>query len=325
MGRDVPAEETPWHRPWLLIPVVAAVSGAVLVGVTGLPGAGRALTSIGRQAMTTALPRWGTTEVVSEIVYGSRGWDTFGETFLLLAAVVATVVVSRGREPRTEYIGEESAGRAEQRKTDPGRGADTEEAEARAAEREESNDSPAPAPDSADDDPLGTPGPERAAGMTVVVRIGARVAAPVLAVASVYLAALGYTPGGGFPAGAALLGVAVLLYAALGHRAVRGFVRPSVLEPVELVGAATIVAIGLGGLAVKGSFLDNWVPLAPQQTIRAGGTLQLFSGAELVEVATGLGIAIFALLGMKHDWAPDEDDADDEPEADDEPAAGNRS
>ena len=66
------------------------------------------------------------------------------------------------------------------------------------------------------------------------------------------------------------------------------------------------------GLWRKGSFLDNWLPLAPQQTIRAGGTLQLFSGAELVEVATGLTIAVFALLGMRHEWSPDED-ADRQP------------
>jgi multicomponent Na+:H+ antiporter subunit B len=52
----------------------------------------------------------------------------------------------------------------------------------------------------------------------------------------------------------------------------------------------------------------NWLPLGPQQTIRAGGTLQLFSACELVEVATGITIAIFALLGMGHDWTPDEED-----------------
>ena len=31
-----------------------------------------------------------------------------------------------------------------------------------------------------------------------------------------------------------------------------------------------------------------------------------------VEVATGLMIAIFGLLGMRHDWAPDEDDGGDD-------------
>src|SRR5439155_17088012 len=99
-------------------------------------------------------------------------------------------------------------------------------------------------------------------------------------------------------------------YAALGHRAVEGFVRPSVLEPIEMAGAALIVAVGAIGVAAKHAFLANWLPLAPQQTIRSGGTLQVFSGAELVEVATGLTIAIFALLGMRHEWTPDEQDDD---------------
>ena len=313
MAESRPGEER-WHRPGLVAVLVAATFGALAIGAVGLPDASRPLTNIGRQAMIIALPRWGTTEVVSEIVYGSRGWDTFGETFLLLAAVVAVVLLSRSREPRAEYVGEASAGQAEQARADPGGGADTEESEAREAEEQEEDEEPPPAPDNADDDPLGERAPERAVAMTVVVRVGARVAAPILAVASVYLAAWGYTPGGGFPAGAALTGVAILLYAALGHRAVRFFVRPSILEPIELLGAAAIIIVGVVGIALRGSFLANWVPLVPQQMIRSGGTLQLFSAAELVEVATGLTIAIFALLGMEHDWAPDEDDAD----ADDE-------
>jgi multicomponent Na+:H+ antiporter subunit B len=102
--------------------------------------------------------------------------------------------------------------------------------------------------------------------------------------------------------------VVVLLYTALGHRAMRAVVRPLVLEVGEMLGAAAIVVLGLLGLWLTGSFLDNFLPLAPQQTIRAGGTLQLFSAAELIEVATGITIVIFALLGMGHDWTPDEDE-----------------
>jgi multicomponent Na+:H+ antiporter subunit B len=303
-----PGTDREWHRPCLAASVVAGVLVALVIGVTGLPDGAETLPAIARHAMLIALPKWGTTEPVNEVVYGSRGWDTFGETFLLLAAVVAVVVLSRGREPRSEYVGEASAGLREQSSADPGGGEDTEESHARAAEREEESEDGPAAPDDADDDPLGTPAPERAAGMTVVVRVGARVAAPILAVAAVYLAAWGYTPGGGFPSGAALTGVVVLLYAALGHRAVRAVVRPSVLEPVEMFGALVIVAVGMGGLIAHGSFLANWLPLVPQQMIRSGGTLQVFSGAEIIEVATGLTIAIFALLGMEHDWSPDEDE-----------------
>lgn len=309
-GSDDRVPVRSWHRPWLTIPLAAAIAAVLLVGVTGLPSDTAALTWAGRHAMRIALPKWGTTEAVSEIVYGTRGWDTFGETFILLAAVVAVSLLTRGREARAEYVGEASAGRKEQAQADPRGGSDAEEAEARQAESAEADESPAP--DHADDDPLGAPAPERATGMTVVVRVAARIAAPVLAVAAVYLAAWGYTPGGGFPAGAALTGVVILLYAALGHRVVSWFARPSVLEPIEMAGALLIVGIGVTGLAVKGSFLQNWLPLAPQQTIRAGGTLQAFSGAELVEVATGLSIAVFALLSMRHDWSPDEDDGGDD-------------
>ena len=104
--------------------------------------------------------------------------------------------------------------------------------------------------------------------------------------------------------------MAVLLYAALGYRRVRRVVRPSVLEPLELAGAAAIVVVLLIGLLRKGSFGANWIPLAPPGTIRSGGILQPFSGAELIEVGTGLTIAIFSLLGMRHDWTPDEDEDD---------------
>src|SRR5581483_3362161 len=131
--------------------------------------------------------------------------------------VVAVLVLSRGREPRSEYVGEASAGRTEQASADPGRGADAEESAAREAEKEEGEE--ASPPDDADEDPIGEPAPERALGMTVVVRVTSRVAAVILAVAGVYLFAWGYTPGGGFPAGVVLAGVALLLYTAFGHRA----------------------------------------------------------------------------------------------------------
>jgi multicomponent Na+:H+ antiporter subunit B len=82
------------------------------------------------------------------------------------------------------------------------------------------------------------------------------------------------------------------------------------LEPVELGGAAAIILIVLLGLLLKGSLTANWVPLAEPETIRSGGVLQLFSVSELIEVSTGITIAIFALLGMRHEWTPDESQAE---------------
>jgi multicomponent Na+:H+ antiporter subunit B len=307
-ARHQPHSEEPLHRPWLGVVLAAGVLAVLVVGFVRMPRESAQLPDIARQALNVALPSWGTTEPVNEIVYGTRGFDTFGETFLLLAAVVAVVLLARTRETRTEYVGEAAAGRLEQRRSDPHERESAREAEARAAEVAEQDDAPEPV--EADRSRLGTPGPERAEAMTVIVRVAARIASVVLAVTAIYLAAWGYSPGGGFPAGAALAGVAVLLYAALGYRRVRRVVRPSVLEPLELAGAAAIIGVELIGLLRKGSFGANWIPLAPPSTIRSGGILQPFSGAELIEVGTGLTIAIFSLLGMRHDWTPDKDEGD---------------
>jgi multicomponent Na+:H+ antiporter subunit B len=319
-ARQEPQAGEEKHRWWLGLAFTLAVGAVFVVGFTDLPREGASLPAVARHAMQIALPVWGQNEVVSEIVYGSRGFDTFGETFLLLGAVVAVTTLARPREPRAEYIGEASAGRDAQSQYDraDGDGDDDgggSESQARRAEREESEDT-REAPADADQEPLGTRAPERAVAMTVVVRLGARIAAVILAVASIYLAAWGYTPGGGFPAGAAIAGVVILLYAAFGHRAVSGAVRPGVLEPIELLGASAIIAIGLFGLLFKGSMFANFLTLAQPGTIRAGGTNQLYSGSELVEVATGLIIAIFSLLGMRHDWAADDADGEDDGDGD---------
>jgi multicomponent Na+:H+ antiporter subunit B len=281
--------------------LTCGIAAVFVVAFARLPKGDVPLPAIARQALTVALPSWKITEPVNEVVYGTRAFDTFGETFLLLAAVVAVTVLSRSREPRHEYVGEAVAGRGEQARVDPHGGHGSRSA--RIAESAEESDT-APA-HRADLRELGTRGREVATEMTVIVRIAARAAAVILAVAGVYLAAWGYAPGGGFPAGAVLTGVAVLLYAALGYRAVSRIVRPRLLESWELAGAGVIILSGLLGLVRHGSFSANWLPLAEQETIRSGGTLQVFSGAELIEVATGLTIAIFALLGMRHEWAPE--------------------
>ena len=296
------------HRPVVAAVLAVGVLAVVVVGLLGLPGDAAPLPDIARQALTLAIPRWGTLEPVSEIVYGTRGFDTFGETFLLLAAVVSVSVLTRSREPRTEYVGEAAAGRVEQREDDPHRATTRPESQARTAESAEQD--PGGRSVEPDRSPLGAVGPERAQAMSVVVQVAARAAAVILVVAAVYLAAWGFSPGGGFPGGAALSGVAILLYAAFGYRRVRTVIRPAVLEPLELAGAAAIIAVELVGLITKGSFSANWLPLTPLGTIASGGIMQAFSGAELVEVGTGLTIAIFSLLGMVHDWTDDENAAE---------------
>jgi multicomponent Na+:H+ antiporter subunit B len=299
-----------WHRPWAALTLSGAAAAALLIGVLGLPREATALPDVARHALDIALPVWGQADPVNEVVYGSRGFDTFGETFILLAAVIAVSTLARAREPRSEYVGESTAGRQEQAELDPGGGETERDKQTRRAEEaEEEGGAPLPNPDWI---PLGTRAPEQAEAMSVVVRVAARIAVIILAVAGIYLGAWGYSPGGGFPSGAAITGVVLLVYVALGHRAVNPLVRPAVMEPLEIAGAFGIIAIGLVGLALKGSLFANWVPLGQPETILAGGTNQPYSLAEFIEVATGLTIAVFALLGMRHDWAPGPEEDDDE-------------
>ncbi|GAA1121618.1 hypothetical protein GCM10009630_19380 [Kribbella jejuensis] len=296
-----------------------ATAGVLGVAVVDLPREGAALPHIARQAMTVALPDWRTTEPVSEVVYGTRTFDTFGETFLLLAAVVSVLLLARHRERRHDYFGEEEAGQEEQRYQNPGdEPVGPTERTARAADTREDDDAAANAgeasagrPETPDAEPVGTAAPEAAQGMTVVVRVAIRWVLPVLAVAGGYLVVQGYSPGGGFPAGVVLVGVVLLVYAGFGYRRIARLVRPGPLEVLELIGALLVIVVLALGLALKGSFGANWLPLAPEQTFRSGGTMQAFSVAELIEVGTGLTIVIFSFLAIRHDWTPANPDAAD--------------
>jgi len=337
-GSSEAREHEPEHRRWVCLVLAAGMAVALGAAMAGLPNDHAPLPAVARYAMEVALPRWGLLEPVNEVVYGTRGFDTFGETFLLLSAVVSVILITRSREARHGYFGESAAGARERARSDPRRPADSSEQGARAAERRELDEPGGAGGDSAGDGaaadggkagagkagagqaggpeqdapatpdavPLGTPAPETAEAMTVVTRTAIRLVLPVLAVAGLYLAAWGYSPGGGFPGGAVLVGVLLLAYASLGRRRISKVIRPGLLEGIELGGATAIIGTELLGLFLRGSFSANWLPLAKPGTILSGGIAQLFSGSELIEVGTGLAIAIFALIGMGHDWTPDE-------------------
>jgi len=311
-------ESEPRHRVVVGAVLTAGIAAALTAALVHLPREHAMLPQVARQALEVALPGWKLLEPVNEVVYGTRGFDTFGETFLLLAAVISVVVLSRSREARSGYFGEDVAGLREQARIDPDEPADTDERRARAAEDAEGEDENEEErrPGTPDAESIGTPAPEKAEAMSVVVRGAMRAATPILAVTGCYLVAWGYSPGGGFPGGAVALGVVMLVYAAFGRRRIQKVVRPSLLETIELAGAALIIATEALGLALKGSFSANWLPLEPEQTIRSGGVAQLFSAGELVEVGTGLTIAVFALLAMGHDWSLDESEEEEEENGD---------
>jgi multicomponent Na+:H+ antiporter subunit B len=296
--------------------VVVAGTAAILVSAfVDLPRESADLPAIAREAMTSALPDWHDPEVVSVIVYGTRGFDTFGETFLLLAAVVGVIVVCRGREPRRVFLQEERLGRREQEDTRRARGGGRQRRRRREVERAE-NIEQGQAEDSGEGDGgIGARGHVSTPAMTVVIRTAARPLLLVLAVAGAYLLALAFTPGGGFPAGGVLAGVVLLAYVAYGYRAVRRVVRPALLETLELAGAGVIIAIEVLGLVLKGSVSANWLPIGQEKTFFGGGILPAFSASEFVEVATGVLIVVFSLVAMEREWTDEEREDGDTEEA----------
>ncbi|MFC4911658.1 MnhB domain-containing protein [Actinomadura gamaensis] len=271
------------RRPFAGAFLTGGFAALLAAGFLAAPREHAPLPAMARHALDVSLPEWKLTEPVNEIVYGTRGFDTFGETFLLLSAVISVIVLTRPRESRVEAMGEETAGRREQAEDDPDRAPDARERAARRAERAEQD--------------ARTP-------MTVVVRNAVRVVGPVLFAAGCYLVAWGYAPGGGFPAGAVVAGVILMIYAAYGRR-MFGTAR---LEAAELAGALAIVLIAVLGLVVKGAVGADWVPHAAAQTPASGGIVQPFSVAEFAEVGTGILLAVHALLGARHDWSPDQEE-----------------
>ena len=296
------------RRTWTAAVVVAGVAVCLVAAFVDLPRETAGLPGIARDALASALPDWHSTEAVSVVVYGTRGFDTFGETFLLLAAVVGVIVICRGREPRRVFLQEERLGQREQAEARQARGGRSRGRRRDVEHAEDIEQGQVPDTDPGDGG-IGALGHISAASMTVVVRTGSRPVLLALAVAGAYLVALGFTPGGGFPAGAVLAGVVLLAYAAYGYRAVRQVVRPALLEALELTGAAAIIGIAIMGLVLEGSVSANWLPLGQAQTMFGGGILQPFSASELVEVSTGLLIVVFSLVAMEREWT--EEDRED--------------
>jgi multicomponent Na+:H+ antiporter subunit B len=221
---------------------------------------------------------------------------------LLLAAVVGVIVVCRGRERRRVFLQEERLGRREQAETRPGRRRERRRDVEHAEDIEQGQAGEAAEGDGG----IGARGHVSAPAMSLVVRTAARPLLLVLAVAGAYLLALAFTPGGGFPAGGVLAGVVLLAYAAYGYQAVRKVVRPALLEALELAGAAAIIAIGVLGLVLKGSFSANWLPIGQEETFFGGGILPAFSASEFIEVATGVLIAVFSLVAMEREWTEED-------------------
>jgi multicomponent Na+:H+ antiporter subunit B len=113
----------------------------------------------------------------------------------------------------------------------------------------------------------------------------------------IYLAVFGHiSPGGGFQAGLVLASAFALLYLGAGSHALDRLGQHHAAEGGEGLGAGGFVAIGLLGLAIGGTFLENVLPNGTTSHILSAGTIPLLNVIVAVAVAAAFVILVHEFL-----------------------------
>jgi multicomponent Na+:H+ antiporter subunit B len=126
--------------------------------------------------------------------------------------------------------------------------------------------------------------------------VGLAMVGPIV-VFGIYVVAHGHlTPGGGFQGGVVLATGALLVYLS-GEYVTLRLVRPQhLIDAAESTGAGGYVVIGLLGLVVGTSFLDNFLPLGQPGALLSSGTIVPINVAVGLEVAAGFVLLISEFL-----------------------------
>ncbi|MGN6797070.1 MAG: MnhB domain-containing protein [Gaiellaceae bacterium] len=101
------------------------------------------------------------------------------------------------------------------------------------------------------------------------------------------------TPGGGFQGGVVAAAAVVLVFLTCEYRAYTRIASSKVAEPLESIGAAAYVLLGVTALALGDAFLENFLPLGVTGRLRSGGSAALVNWASALAVAGGF-LLIFA-------------------------------
>jgi multicomponent Na+:H+ antiporter subunit B len=137
----------------------------------------------------------------------------------------------------------------------------------------------------------------RAPGTSNAVRVlGLALLGPVV-LFGIYVVAHGHlSPGGGFQGGVVLATGALLVYLSGEYVTLRRVRPEALLDLAESSGAAGYVAVGLLGLAVGATFLENVLPLGQPGTLLSAGMIPLINLAVGLEVAAGFVLLLSEFL-----------------------------
>jgi energy-converting hydrogenase B subunit I len=132
--------------------------------------------------------------------------------------------------------------------------------------------------------------------MTVVIRTLTRALLPLLLVFGAYIVSYGHlTPGGGFQGGMIIVGAVMSFYLAYGYNSVRRFHEED-LDIAEHIGALSYILVGLIGVFVGLSFLNNALRGGTPGTFLSGGIIFLLNFIVGFKVASGTLLVLLILL-----------------------------
>ncbi len=135
------------------------------------------------------------------------------------------------------------------------------------------------------------------AGMTIIVQTISRLLFPFVFLFGIYIVFHGHlTPGGGFPGGAVIVASIIMLILAYGVDNIQKRISFLQAEVIDVIGSVSIVVIGLIGILLGTSFLQNVFPLGEQGSIFSGGNFLLLYIGVGIKVSAGLLLIIYAML-----------------------------
>ncbi len=106
-------EKTPKRKPWLPLILVVITGGVLVYGVTDLPSFGNPQNPIHQHVapryIQTSPEEIGVPNMVTSVLASYRGFDTFGETTVVMTALTAVFILLGSRRRKASYSASYSA------------------------------------------------------------------------------------------------------------------------------------------------------------------------------------------------------------------------
>jgi multicomponent Na+:H+ antiporter subunit B len=133
-------------------------------------------------------------------------------------------------------------------------------------------------------------------GMTLIVKVIARIASPLIIVFGIYMILHGHlSPGGGFPGGVVIASAFVLLTLSFGKEIAYQKLKKSSATAAESVGALIFLILAILGIFFGGWFFLNFLPKGEPLRLLSAGFIPLCNIGIGLKVGGGI-FAVFLTL-----------------------------